>query len=136
MQSFDASRAVGAAYTPQLVAYHNNGSAYEQGQYFQMLIRNIGNHVQAVGKEHIEIRVVNHARGADLLLTDGIDSDTKHALDSLRSCGVRFLMCRNTLAERGISEDSLYRVQPDDFVASGVAELAKLQADGYSYIHP
>jgi intracellular sulfur oxidation DsrE/DsrF family protein len=56
-------------------------------------------------------------------------------LDALRADGVRFLVCANTLRERQIDWHSLYGVKEEDMVPSGVAELARLQAVGFVYIH-
>jgi uncharacterized protein len=48
---------------------------------------------------------------------------------------VRFLICANTLRERKIDWHHLYGVTAEDIVASGVAELARLQTIVFVYIH-
>ena len=53
------------------------------------------------------------------------------------SCGINFHVCANTLRGKKVSyEEDLYDVSKADIVPSGVAELAKLQAMGYTYIKP
>jgi intracellular sulfur oxidation DsrE/DsrF family protein len=57
-------------------------------------------------------------------------------LDSLRSKGVHFLICRNTLRGMNLRLEDLYGVQVTDVVPSGVAEIARLQGLGFVYVHP
>ena len=48
-----------------------------------------------------------------------------------------FNVCANTLRGKKVNyEADLYDVSKADIVPSGVAELAKLQAMGYTYIKP
>ena len=55
----------------------------------------------------------------------------------LKDQGVSFHVCNNTIRGRKVSyEEDLYDVSEADIVPSGVAELAKLQAMGYTYIKP
>jgi intracellular sulfur oxidation DsrE/DsrF family protein len=98
-----------ADYAPQKVVYHVNG----YGEKVQIgALRNIQNHINAVG--------------ADKLTVAG-----------LRNQGVRFLVCANTLKGRKVvPDDHLYRVSEGDIVPSGVAELSKLQLEGYTYVKP
>ncbi|MBT4934726.1 MAG: hypothetical protein HOL66_06995 [Rhodospirillaceae bacterium] len=58
------------------------------------------------------------------------------AIANLKSQNVTFQVCANTLKGKKISQDSLYEVFDEDIVPSGVAELAHLQAQGYTYIKP
>ena len=53
------------------------------------------------------------------------------------SRGVDFRVCNNTLEGRDIdAETDLFDVWPEDIVPSGVAELGKLQMEGFAYIKP
>jgi len=64
------------------------------------------------------------------------DSTLAANLDALRTKGVRFLICRNTLKGMGLRVEDLYGVTSADLVPSGVAEIARLQGLGYVYLHP
>ena len=58
-------------------------------------------------------------------------------IDSLKNQGVSFNVCANTVRGRNVDlKHDLYDVENDDVVPSGVAEVARLQAMGYSYIKP
>ena len=87
-------------------------------------------------KNKVEIRVVNHGDGLTLFQVAKDDSDFAGRIDALKSTGVRFLICNNTLTERKIDWRGLYGVNEEDIVPSGVAELARLQGMGFTYIHP
>jgi intracellular sulfur oxidation DsrE/DsrF family protein len=55
----------------------------------------------------------------------------------LKRQNVAFAVCKNTLTGRKINaEKDLFEVFDDDIVPSGVAELARLQGMGYTYIKP
>jgi uncharacterized protein len=124
-----------AYYRDQKVVYHNDGGAPDNSAYFKRMLNSIRNHIEAVGKEHVEIRVVNHSDGILLFQLAHAEKDLANRLDALRSLGVRFLVCANTLKERQIDWRTLYGVEESDIVPSGVAELARLQAMGFAYIH-
>jgi uncharacterized protein len=131
---------VGAApagyYTDQKVVYHNDGGGPDNATYFRRLLNNLRNHVAALGKDHVEIRVVDHGDGVVMLQMAKTDEKLTQAIDARKAEGVRFLICQNTLDERNIDWHTLYGVSQQDIVPSGVAELARLQIMGFVYIHP
>jgi intracellular sulfur oxidation DsrE/DsrF family protein len=123
-------------YTDQKVVYHNDGGGPDNLTYFRRLLTNLRNHVAALGKEHIEIRVVDHGDGIILFQAAMTDEKLAQAIDARKADGVRFLICQNTLDERKIDWRALYGVTEQDIVPSGVAELVRLQMMGFTYIHP
>jgi len=143
--AFLFSGAVSADYEPQKVVYHFN----VYGESTQMAgLRNVQNHINAVGADKLEVAVVMHGNGLSLLtLPEAVGltkmkegnatTEMQARVDGLRNQGVRFLVCANTLKGRKVvPEDHLYRVSVGDVVPSGVAELSKLQQEGYTYIKP
>lgn len=132
-------------YGKQKVVYHIN---YDNPKKQAGALRNIQNHINAVGKENLDLKVVMHGKGLTLLLEPGSAGNTKfkagNATDQmqakiagLKDQGVGFQVCANTLRGKKISyESDLYDVSQADIVPSGVAELAHLQAQGYTYIKP
>ncbi|MCE4226476.1 hypothetical protein HCU64_22265 [Methylobacterium sp. C25] len=123
-------------YTSQKVVYHNDGGPPDNVTYFKRLLGNLRNHVQAVGKDRLDLRVVDHGDGVSLFQIAQNDKDLSGGIDTLKTQGVRFLICNNTLTERNIDWHTLYGVREDDIVPSGVAELARLQGMGFVYVHP
>ena len=133
-------------YGKQKVVYHIN---YDNPKQQAGALRNIQNHINAVGKENLEVRVVLHGNGLALLLEpDSLEKLTKfkHAnadekmtarIDGLKDQGVSFNVCANTVRGRKVDmQTDLYNVEQSDIVPSGVAEVAKLQQEGFVYIKP
>ena len=133
-------------YGKQKVVYHIN---YDNPKKQAGALRNIQNHINAVGAENLDLKVVLHGNGLALLLDpDSLEKLTKFKnananetmtakIDGLKSQGVEFNVCDNTVRGRKVNiETDLYDVDKKDIVPSGVAEVARLQAMGYSYIKP
>jgi intracellular sulfur oxidation DsrE/DsrF family protein len=131
-------------YGKQMVVYHIN-SYGAQGQ--TAALRNIQNHINAVGATNLDLKVVMHGDGLSLLLPPDAVEGTKmkegNATDEmgariagLKQQGVKFEVCANTLKGRNVKLEDLYDSSDEDVVRSGVAELARLQGMGYTYIKP
>jgi intracellular sulfur oxidation DsrE/DsrF family protein len=133
-------------YGKQKVVYHIN---YDNPKKQAGALRNVQNHINAVGAENLELKIVLHGNGLALLLEpDSLEKlkKFKHAnadekmtakIDNLKSQGVEFNVCNNTVRGRKVDiESDLYNVDNKDIVPSGVAEVARLQAMGYAYIKP
>lgn len=123
-------------YQPQKVVYHNNGRGADSAKYFRALLKNLSNHLKAVGPERLDIKVVNHGDGVSLFEIATTDPEMAKSIDALRAGGVQFLICQNTLTERGIDWRKLYGVEQPHIVPSGIAQLVHLQQQGYIYVHP
>jgi intracellular sulfur oxidation DsrE/DsrF family protein len=124
-------------YGKQKVVYHINYDGGEGSKAYIGALRNIQNHINAVGEENVEVRVVLHGNGVGLLMNAKADEALKGNVASLKGQKVAFNVCNNTLVGRKISyENDLYDVWESDIVPSGVAELSKLQQDGFTYIKP
>ncbi len=122
-------------YVFQKVVYQNDGGGPDDHAYFQRFLRNISAHIEATDGK-VEIRVVSFVAGVKLFQMAKTDPALAGDLDRLRGEGVRFMVCRNTLKGMGLLPADLYGVQGADIIPSGVAELARLQGQGYAYIHP
>lgn len=129
--SADAGR-----YGKQKVVYHINYTGGKDDKAYKGALRNIQNHINAVGKENLDLKVVVHGNGVYMMQSAKTPGKLQTALANLKSQNVGFQVCANTLKGKKISADNLYEVFDSDIVPSGVAELAHLQAQGYSYIKP
>ena len=100
-------------------------------------MRNAQNHINALGQGNHEIRFVLHGNEVELLGKVTQESpDAADHIDSLRSQVVKFNTCANTLKGRKIAFDDLHFAEEGDIVPSGVAEIGKLQQDGFVYLRP
>lgn len=123
-------------YAKQKVVYHINYPGGEGDKAYKGALRNIQNHINAVGAENLDLKVVIHGGGISLLKTAKSAGALQTSVANLKSQSVNFQVCANTLKGKKIGQDELYEVFDEDIVPSGVAELAHLQAQGYTYIKP
>ena len=112
-----ASNVIAGNYGKQKVIYHIN---YDNPKQQAGALRNIQNHINAVGAENLEVKVVLHGNGLSLLTYPESLSKTKlkqanateemqAKVDGLKTQGVQFNVCANTLKGKKISmEDDLY----------------------------
>jgi len=132
-------------YGKQKVVYHIN---YDDPKAQVGALRNIQNHINAVGAENLDFKVVLHGNGLSMLLdpaamshvkgfkTANGNQDMTAKVANLKNQGVEFAICKNTMTGRKVELSDLYDVDEADIVPSGVAELSKLQQEGYTYVKP
>ena len=132
-------------YGKQKVVYHIN---YDNPKQQEGALRNIQNHINAVGAANLDLKVVLHGNGLAMLVYPDSLKNTRlqHAnaneqmqarIDGLKTQGVTFNVCANTLKGKNIDpENDLYNTSQEDIVPSGVAHLSYLQGLGYTYIKP
>ena len=121
-------------YGKQKVVYHINT---DDPKVLKAAMNNVQNHINAVGKENIDLRVVMHGPGVDLLSLAKKDEGVKGNVDKLKMQGIAFNVCANTLKGKKLNyKTDLYDVSEKDIVPSGVAEIAHLQKLGYTYVKP
>lgn len=124
-------------YSNQKVVYHVNIKGGDKDGAYRMVLRNVQNHVEAVGRDKVNVKVVMHGDGVDLLKHAITNQSLQMDVTNLKTQNVQFLVCANTLEGRNIDPDKdLFEVAPEDIVPSGVAELSHLQQQGYTYIKP
>jgi hypothetical protein len=130
--SFAADEKQKSSYKPQKIVYHINDIDTAKGA-----LRNVDNHLNALGEENAEIIVVTHSSGA-FALVDGAKDKKGNTfvsqVQALANRGVKFDICANTIRGKKIPEDKINLVA--NVVPSGVAEVAALQQQGYIYIKP
>ncbi|MGD9887666.1 MAG: DsrE family protein [Halothiobacillaceae bacterium] len=117
---------------PIKVVYHVS----EDVQQASRAIGNIRNQLKT--DPTTKIVVVTYGAGIDFLLEDAENaSGGKFAptLEELKTAGVEFRVCNNTLLSRKIDPKTL--VKQASIVPSGVVEVSKLQArEGFVYFKP
>jgi len=119
-------------YKAQKVAYHMNDLKWGYRG-----LRNIKNHLNALGDKNVEIIAVFHS-GGGFIVVDGKKDKKGHTFDSsiqaLANRGVKFVLCANTVRGKKIPKDKINLNV--DIIPSGVAEIAELQHKGYVYVKP
>ncbi|BBB28829.1 DsrE family protein [Neptunomonas japonica] len=120
-------------YNDQKVVYHMN---YHDESRIAETMTNISNHLQSLGEDHIDVKVVVHGRAIEYFM-DAVENQEKQiSIDSLRLRDVQFIMCGNTLDGYNITREDLYEVEEDDVVQAGLPTIVDLQQKGYIYVRP
>jgi uncharacterized protein len=126
-----------ASYAPQRVIYHLDQSAGLLNGHYRHVLQVAQNHVDAVGADKLDLRIIMQSEGVDLLSWAKGNAAAQAAIDRLKKQGVKFQVCRNTLIMRGIDPDTqLYDVKREDIVRAAVGEIAALESQGFQYIKP
>jgi len=119
-------------YNQQKVVYHVNNVNTAYGA-----LRNVKNHLNALGDKNIELIVVTHSSGA-FAMVDGTKDKKGHTFDAtiqkLANRGVKFTICANTIRGKKINKNKINLNAK--VIPSGVAEVAHLQQKGYLYVKP
>lgn len=95
----------------------------------ERLLRSLTNLLADLDGEGAEVEVVAQGPGLDLLLPRTGLADQ---VGGLRSRGVRFLACENTLRSRQLGVDDL--LPGVSSVTSAVGHLVRRQSQGWSYL--
>lgn len=87
-------------------------------------------HLKEGWGDSVEIEVVVHGPGLDLV-TRGKTTQGA-AIQKMIGQGVRFMACRNTMKQKGITDE---QILPNvGFVAMGLGEIVRRQEQGWTYI--
>jgi len=123
------------------VVFHVSVDKDEKG--YLGILGNVNNYIKALAQTGMttDAVVVMNGDGLGLLRKAGeIEMDVNAKLpgriSELKEEGVRFLVCYNTLRGRKIKFEELYDAKPEDVIPSGVAEVGRLEAQGYRMLKP
>ena len=75
--------------------------------------------------------VVLYNQGLELVMKNNTKYQAR--LQALKSKGVKFVVCENTLKNRKISKDAFPEVLVE-YIPAGIAEIVEKQEQGWSYI--
>lgn len=91
---------------------------------------NVENFRESVGAANSEVTVVAHGGGIGMVLNS--NAAQAERIGKLMTDGVKFVACENTIKRKKILKKDI--MPGVGFVDSGVAEVVRLQADGWAYI--
>lgn len=125
-------------YDKQKVVYHVNNIHTATGA-----LRNVKNHLNALGDKNVEIIVVTHSSGAFAMVDGAMGKKNKKTgkvynlndtIAGLANRGVKFQICANTIRGKKINKNKIN--ENAEIIPSGVAHVAHLQQKGYLYVKP
>ena len=129
---YDSMKKAKNGFRMQRVVYHVNDINKAFGA-----LRNVKNHLNALGDKNAEIIVVTHSSGAFTLVDGSQDKrgrSFESTVQSLANRGVKFEICANTIRGKKIDKNKINLNAT--VVPSGVARVADLQQRGYIYVKP
>ena len=104
------------------VVYHINYKGGEKDKMYMAAMGNIRNHIKAVGADNVDIKVVMHGDGLEILKAAKANVKLQDRIKGLKAEQIGFSVCKNTLVGRKIDyKKDLYDVDERDIVPSGVA---------------
>lgn len=92
------------------------------------LMKQLNNILTALPDTKIE--VICHGPGIYMLVTE--KTIVQEKIQQMKSMGVAFMACENTMRERNISKEKI--ISQAGFVPSAMVEIITKQEDGWSYI--
>ena len=139
-----ATQEAAASATPKFTPYEKQKAVYQvskAGGWFDKDYKRIlgiaENHMNALGPENLDLRIILSGEGLGLLRDAKSNAGLAEMVHKLKLKGAQFLVCSNTLASQKIDPArDLYDVAPQDIVRAGIAEITKLQLQGFAYVQP
>ncbi|CAN1535795.1 COG1416 Uncharacterized conserved protein [Rhabdaerophilaceae bacterium] len=121
---------------PQKVVFHivEKGNWRNRNGEATRLVAVLSNHIRAVEPDDLEVEVLMHGHGIDILRRAKAEPEIASRIRDLKRKGVKFVVCANTLQSSGVRLDELYGVTENDLVMSATARIIQLQQQGYGYI--
>lgn len=100
-----------------------------------LAMNNVDNIIAAVGKDHVDIKVVAYGPGLAMFKKDNAQM-AKRLLTAKEMCptGVQFNSCAVTMRKTGLTEKDLARYVETS--PSGVVRVIELEEAGYTYLRP
>jgi uncharacterized protein len=124
-------------YAEQKAVYHVMTGGGFRDRNFRNLLLMANNHMAAVGEGWFDLRILLQGDGVDLLMAARSNPAMAAQIDSLKKRGVKFVVCWNTLIQRGLDPDKLmHGVKREDIVEAGMAEATALAQKGYIILRP
>lgn len=104
-------------------------------QLWNLMLNNIGNIGNEMGKDHVEIAVVAYGPGINMFRKDR--SQVLDRLESLKKFAgksVTYTVCSNTMKAMKVERPAIIELVDD--VYPGIVRIIELQEKGYVYLRP
>ena len=96
-----------------------------------MVLSNISNLIQDLDRTNVEVALIANGRGV-MAFKKG--SAFSGRVSQLKTLGVKFRICRNSLGMWKLDEDEM--MDEIEFVNSGIGEIVRKQQECWAYIRP
>ncbi|MCA1952389.1 MAG: DsrE family protein [Hyphomicrobiales bacterium] len=123
-------------YGDQKIVYHvsTKGSWRDREAEAWRLVAVVNNHLNAIEPNEADLRILFQGDGVDALRRAKANPRLAAAFAALKTRGVKFRICANTLEAYHLGLETLWGASEGDLVQAAVAELIHLQKQGFGYI--
>ncbi len=92
------------------------------------LMNQLKNLLEGFGQENLEMEVICHNKGLDLLMKT---SPFASKITDFQQKGIKFMACRQTMTQRNIKEEDIVSCP---IIPRGLVWIIERQEEGWSYI--
>jgi uncharacterized protein len=103
-------------------------------QLWSLTLNNIGNLIGAMGKEHVDIRVIAYGPGINMFKKGNSVLERLDSLKKFAGPSVGYTVCSNTMKAMKVEREDIVPLV-DDFYP-GIVRVVELQEKGYVYLRP
>jgi uncharacterized protein len=102
---------------------------------WNLMLNNIDNIIKAMGKDHVDIKVVTYGPGINMFRKNSSSVlDRLETLKTLVGKGVEYTVCSNTMKAMNVDRQDI--VEFVDDIYPGIVRIIELQEKGYVYVRP
>ena len=103
-------------------------------QLWNLMLNNIANLIGAMGKEHVDIKVITYGPGINMFKKGSSVVERLDSLKKFAGSSVGYTVCSNTMKAMKVERQDIVPLV-DDFYP-GIVRLVELQEQGYVYLRP
>ena len=129
----DAGSASAHTMAPYRVVFEVNDPAGTDNANWVGVLNNVSNSLDELGEENMQVEVVAHGPGINLLNKAKSPVELQARIAELQDRGVVFAACANSMAKNGYTMEDM--VDGAVQVPSGAAEVIRKQQEGWLYMH-
>jgi len=103
-------------------------------QLWNLTLNNIANLIGAMGKEHVDIKVITYGPGINMFKKGSSVLERLDSLKKFAGSSVGYTVCSNTMKAMQVERQDIVELV-DDFYP-GIVRVVELQEKGYVYLRP
>ena len=103
-------------------------------QLWNLTLNNIANLIGAMGKEHVDIKVITYGPGINMFKKGSPVLERLDSLKKFAGSSVGYTVCSNTMKAMNVERQDIVPLV-DDFYP-GIVRVVELQEKGYVYLRP
>src|SRR5262245_3491155 len=103
-------------------------------QLWNLTLNNIANLIGAVGKDHVDIKLIAYGPGINMFMKGSSVLERLDSLKKFAGSSIGYTVCSNTMKAMKVEQEDIVPLV-DDFYP-GIVRVVELQEKGYVYLRP